>query len=142
MNVDPRPSPGLVAVISPWCWLMIRCVIDRPRPVPLPTRRRVKNGSKMFSRTSGVMPQPSSAKAISAIPSAVAEVDPERPARLHRVERVDHQVQDDLLDLLAVDVGHDGLAGLEDDLLPRYLPMWRIISTTPWIRPARSVRSR
>ena len=26
--------------------------------------------------------------------------------------------------------------------LARYFPMWRIISTTSWIRPARSVRSR
>src|SRR5262245_19662415 len=59
-NVAPSPSPGLVAVISPWCWLTIRCVIDRPSPVPLPTLRFVKNGSKMFSSTSGDIPQPSS----------------------------------------------------------------------------------
>ena len=32
--------------------------------------------------------------------------------------------------------------GWKTIVLPRYLPMWRIISTTPWIRPARSVRSR
>ena len=50
-------------------------------------------------------------------PLGVPEVDPERAAGVHRVERVDDQVQDDLLDLLAVDVGHDGLAGLEDDVL-------------------------
>ena len=32
--------------------------------------------------------------------------------------------------------------GWKTIFLPRYLPMWRIISTTPWISPARSVRSR
>ena len=40
----------------------------KPSPVPLPSRRLVKNGSKMFSRTSGLIPQPLSVKTISAIP--------------------------------------------------------------------------
>ena len=32
--------------------VMMRWLIDSPRPVPLPVRLRVKNGSKMFSSTS------------------------------------------------------------------------------------------
>ena len=63
------------------------------------------------------MPQPLSAKTISAIPSAVARRRSGACRPLHRVQGVDHQVEDHLLDLLAVDVGHHGLAGLEDDLL-------------------------
>ena len=117
VNVEPWSSPGLEAMISPWCWLMIRCVIESPRPVPLPSRRLVKNGSKMFSSTSGVMPQPLSVKTISAIPWLYRASIRKRPAGVHRFERVDDQVQDDLLDFLAVDVGHHGFAGLEDDRL-------------------------
>ena len=58
----PWLGPGLAASISPPCWLMIRWLIDSPSPVPLPVRLRVKNGSKMFSSTSCVMPQPVSLK--------------------------------------------------------------------------------
>ena len=36
---------------------------------------------------------------------------------VHGLQRVDDEVQDDLLDLLAVHVGHDGLARVEDDRL-------------------------
>src|SRR5262249_53143477 len=58
VKVLPRFGPALTASISPWCWLMIRWLIDSPSPVPLPVQLRVKNGSKMFSSTSAVIPQP------------------------------------------------------------------------------------
>ena len=64
-NVLPRPAPGLEAEIVPPCWLMIRWLIERPRPVPCPAGLSVKNGSNRLSIVSGVMPHPSSVNSMS-----------------------------------------------------------------------------
>jgi len=74
VNVLPWPGPALVASMAPPCWSMIWWLMNSPRPVPLPVRLRVKNGSKMFCNTSAAMPQPVSANAISALVAVAVSV--------------------------------------------------------------------
>src|SRR5207237_6267664 len=62
------PSPGgLTTEIVPPCSLMIPYVMDRPRPVPLPTSLVVKNGSKIRGSSPGGIPAPVSVNATSTI---------------------------------------------------------------------------
>src|SRR5207249_1161837 len=63
-NVAPSPG-GLTTEIVPPCSCMIPYVMDRPRPVPLPTSLVVKNGSKIRRPSPGGIPFPVSAKATS-----------------------------------------------------------------------------
>src|SRR5436190_1106094 len=60
VNLLPRPGPSLLAMIRPPCFSMIMCEIDNPRPVPgAPAPRlAVKKGSKICSKTCGVIPRP------------------------------------------------------------------------------------
>src|SRR5262245_44911171 len=53
-------SPGCVSTsIAPACCLtMMSWLMERPRPVPSPVGLVVKNGSNIFSFTSGMMPVP------------------------------------------------------------------------------------
>ena len=78
-----------------------------PGPVPWPARRRVKNGSKMRSRTSGSMPQPLSATLNSAMPSRDSKPISHPPVVLHAVQGVGQEIEHDLLEFLAVDRGRD-----------------------------------
>src|SRR4029450_6314254 len=55
------PAPGVLSTsMRPPCAVTTWWLIASPRPVPRPTSFVVKNGSKMWSRTSGTMPGPSS----------------------------------------------------------------------------------
>ena len=96
---------------------MMRYVIDSPRPIPWPSRRRVKNGSKMCSSVSGSMPQPLSATVRTARSVAGVQFDADRAAVVEAVQRVGQQVQHDLLDFLRIHVGRDRLARGEADVL-------------------------
>ena len=60
VNLVPTPTFDWTSMRPPWL-SMILYEIERPSPVPLPTSLVVKNGSKIFGRTSGGMPCPLSA---------------------------------------------------------------------------------
>ena len=64
------PWPGMLSTSSrpPWSWTM-PWVMLRPSPVPSPTPLVVKNGSKIWGRTSSGMPQPLSATSTMTSPS-------------------------------------------------------------------------
>ena len=57
MNSAPC-SGALSTWMKPPLWFTIPSTVDRPRPVPLPTTFRVKNGSKRRSFVSSSMPRP------------------------------------------------------------------------------------
>ena len=83
--------------------------MDRPRPVPLPTPLVVKNGSKMRERCSGLMPVPVSEMRTTSAPSSSDEPDAELAAPRHGVEGVEDDVDEHLLEPLALGVdGRDG----------------------------------
>src|SRR5439155_11175273 len=69
-NVAPAPG-WLTTEIVPPCSLMIPYVIERPRPVPLPTSLVVKNGSKIRRSSPGGIPCPLSANETSTAPESV-----------------------------------------------------------------------
>ena len=113
---------------------MIPWVTLRPSPVPSPTPFVVKNGSKMRSRCSvgdavALVPDlDHGALALDLAASrrrcgaGVASCNGHGPALRHRVDRVDDEVRDRLLDLRGVDVRADGLARrIDDDLDVRLL---------------------
>ena len=50
--------------MAPPDWLTMPNTVERPSPVPLPISLVVKNGSKIFWRTSGGMPSPVSVTSI------------------------------------------------------------------------------
>ena len=53
------PSPGALATLIAPAWSATVPYTDaKPSPVPLPIGLVVKNGSKMCSRASGLMPSP------------------------------------------------------------------------------------
>ena len=56
-NVVPRPG-SLSTSIVPWWSVTMSRHSERPSPVPSPTGLVVKNGSKIFARTSAGMPGP------------------------------------------------------------------------------------
>ena len=109
------PAPTRVSnVRSPACFSrMIVRAIARPWPVPRPTSLVVKKGSKIRERISSGMPQPSSlTEMMTSSPRCcvLTRINPRRPRVLDDVadgvRGVDHQVQDDLVDV--VDVASDG----------------------------------
>ena len=119
-NVEPRPSVDSTAIRPPAC-VTVPCTDARPSPVPSPISFVVKNGSKMFSSSSGAMPVPVSATRDARVGSLVEMHrlgrDAQRPAVGHRVARVDGEVHDDLLELPAVgDDGHHVRVGADDEL--------------------------
>ena len=77
--------------------------MDMPRPVP--DGLVVKNGRKILSRSSGAIPMPSSTTSTTARSRLREQVDLTRPAprpRLDGLQRVLHDVGEDLAQLLAV----------------------------------------
>src|SRR5207248_2230381 len=68
-NVAPAPEPPPSTSSRPPCAVTIPWLMASPSPVPWPTSFVVKNGSKMRSRTSAGMPDPSSRNVTTACPS-------------------------------------------------------------------------
>ena len=84
------------------------------RPSPRPCRALVeKNGSKARARTSSVIPSPSSMTAIDDRPAGLCRFDDHPPARRHRVDGVQQQVEQDLPDLHGADQ-HQGAGGVPE----------------------------
>ncbi len=90
---------------------MIPYAVESPRPVPLPIAFVVKNGSNTRARVSASMPLPVSATESDdegpGAPVLLHAIDPDHePATAgHRVAGVDRQVEQDALELAAVDRG-------------------------------------
>ena len=82
-------------------------LIDRPRPVPLPTGLVVKNGSKIRSRIAGSMPLAVVGDVDLDAAVGRAGADGDVAAGRAGVDGVGDQVQDDLVDLgrVAGDLG-------------------------------------
>ena len=104
------------------------CEIDSPSPVPSPTSLVVKNGSKIRPRSSGLIPGPSSSTSTTCGPRRVHRPHHDIAGARRGVERllgVHQQVQDDLLDLLAIDQHRQRLGGAlhaqRDVLLPQVI---------------------
>ena len=75
-----------------------------PNPVPLPTGLVVKNGSKIRSRCSALMPQPVSVTFTAPCRRRGRRADGQLAAVGHRVAGVQREVQQDLLELVHVAV--------------------------------------
>ena len=101
--------------LPPWAVAM-PSAIDRPSPVPSPTSLVVKNGSNTRPRSSALMPGPVVGHLDRVRVLGGIGADGDRPGRIaDRVFGVHHQVEDDLLDLLAVDE-HRQHAGVQLEL--------------------------
>ncbi len=70
VTTKAAPAPGVLSTVSvpPWPCVTMSCERLKPSPVPEPVGFVVKNGSKIFSRTSSGMPGPLSATRISTCP--------------------------------------------------------------------------
>src|SRR5439155_22727000 len=100
VNVVPRPT-WLLTAISPPCRSTIPRLTESPNPVPSPCPLVVKNGSKIFGRTSGEMPQPVSSTSIVHHGPSWPERTVTTPSadRLHGVE---YQIHEHLLEHVLV----------------------------------------
>ena len=117
VKVEPRPS-SVESMMRPPCSRTMPWLIERPSPVPSPSGLVVKKGSNTWAASASDMPGPSSITS-TATPSSQRRARtthaPGPPGAGDRLRGVVDQVDEDLLDLVGVDVGHRQI-GLDLDL--------------------------
>ena len=91
-------GPDSTVMSPPWLRTM-PWAMPRPSPVPSPTGLVVKKGSKIRSRCSAAIPQPSSST-WTTTQSPRSGRDADRARLAERLNGVEHEVQEDLLELL------------------------------------------
>ena len=125
MNVAPLPDLELDLTAPPICLAKPKTWL-RPRPVPSPKLLVVKNGSNTRSITSGGMPVPVSAtcsatcspfRPSGAVKNVVVRADPQSSAVLHRVARVEGEVEHRELERAGIGVDRPQLVGNFGDQL-------------------------
>ena len=108
------------SMVPPWAATMLSLTAS-PSPVPSPTSRVVKNGSKIRSRISSGIPVPGVVHLGDHLAAAHPGSQGEGAAVRHRLDGVEHQVEEQLLHLEVV--GHDQrLVGVEVEARPRRWP--------------------
>ena len=104
-NVAPPPALFAADIVPPWRLMMER---QSERPMPSPSGLLVTKGSKIASSFSSTIPTPLSWTSMSTFDSSsdfartISRRGPSSAGLTHGTEGVEHEVQDDLLELNAV----------------------------------------